>query len=383
MNTIARFIFAAFFLSLFCSALCAQESDLQQLDPSTTLERADANGISWLDPRTPPVRLVGFPWIDEDRVYRRLPVKPEWAIREEIDRLADSTSGGQIQFQTDSPKILIRVRLQKASGMNHMPATGQSGFDLYIGQAPKQLYLSTTKFKARATEYEVALFTGSKINRHFTLNFPLYNGVKSVEIGIIGGSTVTSPAPYTYDGRIVVYGTSVTQGGCAPRPGMSYSNILSRRINAEFVNLGFSGNGIGEPELAKLINAIPRKRLVILDYEGNAGATIRESLGPFVDILRAEDKDIPILVQSKIRYAAELHDPDRLKSAEAIAEFQQDFVKLRRAAGDLNIHFLNGGSFFGNRADECTVDGVHPTALGFMKIADAVEPVVNRILQMQ
>ncbi len=163
---------------------------------------------------------------------------------------------------------------------------------------------------------------------------------------------------------------------------MSYSNILSRRIDAEFVNLGFSGNGIGEPELAKLINQIARKRMIVLDYEGNAGESIKKSLGPFVvNILRDGDKDIPILVQSKIRYARELHDPDRLKWAEDIAQFQEDFVNKRRAAGDKNIHFHNGGSLFGEHADECTVDGVHPTALGFMKIADGMEPVINELLQ--
>ena len=358
-----------------------QKSNVGQLDGNETLAKADSSGVAWLDPRTPPFQLAGLPWIDEENAYRRLPLKPRWPIREEIDSLANSTSGGQIRFQSDSPKILIRVKLQKGSGMNHMPATGQSGFDLYVGQAPQQLYFGTTKFKARATEYEVTLFSGSKTNRHFTLNFPLYNGVKSVEIGVMGGAMVTSPVPYEHDGRIVVYGTSVTQGGCAARPGMSYSNILSRRIDAEFVNLGFSGNGIGEPELAKLINEIPRKRIIVLDYEGNAGESIRESLGPFVDILRAGDKDIPILVQSKIRYAAELHDPDRLKWAETIAQFQQDFVRARRAAGDSNIHFHNGGSLFGEHADECTVDGVHPTALGFMKIADGMEPVINKLLQ--
>lgn len=359
----------------------AQTSASGQLDANETLAKADANGVAWLDPRTPPLHIAGLPWIAEEKVYRRLPLRPQWPIREEIDRLANSTSGGQIRFQSNSPEIRIRVKLLKSSSMNHMPPTGQSGFDLYLGQVPNQLYFGTTKFKARATEYEVTLFSGSKLNRHFTLNFPLYNGVKSVEIGVKGGATVAPPAPYEHQGRVVVYGTSVTQGGCAARPGMSYSNILSRRIDAEFVNLGFSGNGIGEPELAKLINQIPRKRMIVLDYEGNAGESIKESLGPFVNILRDGDKDIPILVQSKIRYAAELHDPDRLKWAEDIANFQEDFVNKRRDGGDKNIHFHNAGSLFGEHADECTVDGVHPTALGFMKIADGMEPVINKLLK--
>ncbi|MFT5412591.1 MAG: hypothetical protein ACI9NC_005340, partial [Verrucomicrobiales bacterium] len=272
----------------FASTVRSQEGkiDIEKLDPNMTLENADAKGIVWFDPRTPPFRLVGFPWIGEDKIYRRLPIKPQWPIRGAVDSLANSTAGGQIHFQSDSPKIMLRVKLRQASGMYHMPATGQSGFDLYIGEPGESRYFSTTRFDAKAADYEVTLFSGAQANRHFTLNFPLYNGVKSVEVGVIAGSTIAAPLPFEAEGRIVVYGTSITQGGCAARPGMAYSNILSRRMNAEFVNLGFSGNGKGEPALAKLINQIESKRVVVLDYEANVGAGIRDTLGAFIDLLR-------------------------------------------------------------------------------------------------
>ncbi|YCM44633.1 SGNH/GDSL hydrolase family protein [Verrucomicrobiaceae bacterium 227] len=363
------------------SSFHAQEIEIEKLDPNMTLKKADANGIAWYDPRTAPFRLVGFPWIDNDKVYRRLPVEPKWPLRPAVNSLANSTAGGQIQFQSDSPKVLVRVELRQASGMYHMPATGQSGFDLYLGLGGNQRYAGTTSFSSSAKNYEVTLFTGSKSNRHFTLNFPLYNGVDSVEIGIISGSTIQAPLPYEHEGRIVVYGTSITQGGCAARPGMAYPNILSRRLNAEFINLGFSGNGKGEPELAKLINQIDRTRLVILDYEANAGESIRETLAPFVDLLREHDNNLPILIISKIRYASELLHSAHLKTAKAREQFQADFVKTRRAAGDTNLHFLSGSILLGDRADECTVDGVHPTDLGFMKMADSIEPVIEEILK--
>ena len=368
-------------LSLIGSSLRAQEIDIEKLDPNMTLEKADSKGIAWFDPRSKPFRLVGFPWIGEDKVYRRLPVKPQWPIPGAVDSLANSTAGGQIQFQSDSPKILLRVKLRQVSGMYHMPATGQSGFDLYAGGPLEQRYLATTRFNAKAKDYEVTLLNSSKSMRHFALNFPLYNGVESVEVGVAAGATITPPDPYVDDGRIVVYGTSITQGGCAARPGMAYPNILSRRLNREFVNLGFSGNGKGEPALAKLINQIDRKKLIVLDYEANAGESIRKTLGPFVDLLREKDKDIPILIISKIRYAGELFGRPQLAAAQARAQFQADFVETRRAGGDRNIHFLNGGSLLGEHADECTVDGVHPTDLGFMIMADGIEPVIKKILK--
>lgn len=371
----------AYFFFIFGPGLRAQKIDIEKLDPNMTLEKADSKGITWFDPRKAPFRLVGFPWIGEEKVYRRLPVKPQWPIRAAVDSLANSTAGGQVRFQSDSAKILLRVKLRQPSGMYHMPATGQSGFDLYLGGPLKQRYLATSRFSATTRDYEVTLFNSSKANRHFTLNFPLYNGVESVEIGVVAGATIAAPLPYANDGRVVVYGTSITQGGCAARPGMAYPNILSRRLNQEFVNLGFSGNGRGEPALARLINQIDRKKLIILDYEANAGETIRTTIGPFVDILRERDKDVPILVISKIRYAGELNNRSQLESAQARAKFQADFVRTRQAAGDKNIHFLNGGSLLGEHAHECTVDGVHPTDLGFMKMADAIEPVIKKLIE--
>jgi len=132
--------------------------------------------------------------------------------------------------------------------------------------------------------------------------------------------------------------------------------------------------------LAKLINQIDRKKLIVLDYEANAGESIRQTLGPFVDLLRAQDKDIPILIISKIRYSGELFGRPQLVAVQARAKFQADLVKARRAGGDANIYFLDGGMLLGEHADECTVDGVHPTDLGFMKMADGIEPVIKKIL---
>ena len=380
-NLMNASLFFALSLFMLNPVLRAQKIDIEKLDPNMTLEKADSKGIAWFDPRAAPFRLVGFPWIDEDKVYRRLPLKPKWPIRIAVNSLANSTAGGQIQFQSDSAKILLRVKLRQPSGMYHMPATGQSGFDLYVGGPFKQRYLATSRFSATAKDYEVTLFNASKGNRHFTLNFPLYNGVESVEIGVIAGATIAPPLPYANNGRVVVYGTSITQGGCASRPGMAYPNILSRRINQEFVNLGFSGNGKGEPALAKLINQIDHKKLIILDYEANAGETIRKTLAPFVDVLRAHDKDVPILIMSKIHYAGELNSRSQLETVRGRAKFQADFVKTRQAAGDKNIHFLNGGSLLGEHAHECTVDGVHPTDLGFMKMAEAIQPMIKTILE--
>lgn len=359
----------------------AQVPTAQKLDPNMTLNKPDADGIIWLDPRKEPFKLSGFEWIQEDDVYRRLPVRPDWEIRDAVDQLANHTAGGQIRFRSNTKKILIRVELREKSGMYHMPATGQSGFDLYVKEGEVQRYVRTTRFPADTIRYQVELLNSDqKQMRDFTLNFPLYNGVNSVLVGIEAQSRVRRPKQFSRPGKIVIYGTSITQGGCVARPGMAYSNILSRKLDVAFVNLGFSGNGRGEPALAHLINQISGTSLIILDYEANANKTIFNTLGPFVSILREKHPDTPILIMSKIRYARTPVGSTAYNELMSRRDFQKNLVDERRSAGDENIYFLDGSEVLGDDYDECTVDGSHPTDLGSARIADALLPAIEDIL---
>ena len=307
---------------------------------------------------------------------------PDWEIRDAVDQLANHTAGGQIRFNSDCNRILVKVELREKSGMYHMPATGQSGFDLYVKEGGSQRYFRTTRFSADSIRYQAELFTSDdKKMRTFTLNFPLYNGVNSVWVGVNQGSIVEAPPAFMRAGKVVVYGTSITQGGCVGRPGMAYTNILSRLLDMQFVNLGFSGNGKGEPALAHLITQISGIRCIVLDYEANAGVSIKESLGSFVNILREKHPNTPILIMSKIRYAAARENSARYRVWLHLRDFQRDHVKDRRLAGDQHIYFMDGSTILGEDYDECTVDGVHPNDLGSMKIADAIRPVIENILR--
>ena len=216
--------------------------------------------------------------------------------------------------------------------------------------------------------------------RTFTLNFPLYNGVNSVWVGVDQGSVVEAPPAFMQTGKVVVYGTSITQGGCVGRPGMAYTNILSRLLDMQFVNLGFSGNGRGEPALAHLITQISEMRCIVLDYEANAGISIKESLGPFLDVLREKHPDLPVLIMSKIRYADTREGSTKFTEWMKLRDFQRELVNERRSAGDKHIHFLDGSTILGDDYDECTVDGVHPNDLGSKLIADALEPMIEKVL---
>ncbi len=370
-----------FLCLVITSVSMGQLPTAQQLDKSMALKKSITGDVRWYDVREEPFSLAGFEWIKKDSVFRRLPVNPDWKIPDAVDQLANQTAGGQVRFQTNSNRIYLKVELLERSGMYHMPATGQSGFDAYVKREGVQRYLKTTRFPHDTLRYQQEFKLGETNKMQMvTLNFPLYNGVKSVFIGIEKNALVETPPAFTFPGKMVIYGTSITQGGCVSRSGMAYSNILSRKLNAEFMNLGFSGSGKGEPELAHIINQITEMSFIILDYEANANETIQNTITPFVKILRAKHPKTPILIMSKIRYTSAITGSETYKRLMSNRDFQKKLVEDRKANGDCNIYFLDGSTVLGEDYHECTVDGSHPTDLGSYRIANALFKKIKQIL---
>lgn len=358
------------------------EVSLSDFDPRMAPLKGSDAVLLWHTPDSVPFRLAGFPWFDRDKVFRRLPRVPAEEFPAAVEWLANCTAGGQVAFQSDSRHVAVRVKLAGLANMNHMPATGQCGFDLYIGSPSEMRFHNVTKYDHSLAEYEVLLFDHpDAVMRTFTLNFPLYQGVAELQIGLDPDARIEATAPYSINGRIVCYGTSITQGGCASRPGMAYTNILSRALNAEVVNLGFSGSGKGEPEVCQAFAQMPAPRLFVLDYEANVDfERLQTTLPENIRILRSQHPDVPILVVSRIPFAKDIGHAENRRNYDRAREMQSDLVEKARAHGDPFIFFLDGSTLLGEDFDECTVDGVHPTDMGFMRIARGLEPVIRRIL---
>ncbi|NQX60851.1 SGNH/GDSL hydrolase family protein [Paenibacillus qinlingensis] len=360
-----------------------QSSDVLKLDANMSIPELDDQQLEWYSPLEQPFYVAGFGWLKEEQLYRRLPTNPAWTLPEAVDNLANCTAGGQIRFTTNAVSLSIKVKLTSAANMYHMPATGQCGFDCYIGEPGEQFYYSTTRYDLKQTEYESVMFTDmDPTDRSITLNFPLYQGVQEVWIGLNPSAQIAPPPAYDNSEKILLYGTSITQGGCATRPGMAYPNILSRRVNMEFLNLGFSGNGKGEPELAHMVAEIPDPACLVLDYEANCVSTesLQKTLPEFIRIYRNQHPDTPILVISCITYAKERYSKQLKLEKEERKGVQLRTVEQFRENGDANIYFYDGSTLLGENAHECTVDGVHPTDLGFLRMADGLTPVLKKIL---
>lgn len=354
--------------------------DVLNIDKNMTIESVDENGLVWMSPNQKPFKLIGFNWFDQDKVYRRFPVSPDPALPEGVEALSNCTAGGQIKFRSDSRRVAVKAKLANPGAMDHMPNTGSSGFDLYIDN----FFYGVTRYavKDKAFTYEFPELESS-VMRDFTLNFPLYNGgVKEFSIALDKDASLAVPAPFIDERPIVVYGTSIAQGGCASRPGMCYSNILSRKLNRPFINLAFSGSGKGEPDVARHIANIKNPVMFILDYEANcvSAEKLTETLPEFIRILREKHPAVPILVVSKVTYAREVFDKTLKDYRENCKKIEIENVKRCQAAGDKNIYFIDAETFQGDDFWECTVDGVHPTDLGFYRMAENLLPEIEKRL---
>ena len=211
------------------------------------------------------------------------------------------------------------------------------------------------------------------------INFPLYNGVEELSVGLDEDASVLPPVPLPVKKPVVIYGTSITQGGSATRPGSAFTNQLSRRLQVEFLNFGFSGNGQNDPEAAELLAEIEDPAMIVIDSEANSVSAqlVLERVPRFLEILREKHPLVPIVIVTKVPYGP--------RYACEIPVFKEEFrtvYKARKKAGDKNIYFVDGTKFWAPKDyTENTIDGAHPTDLGFTRMADKLEPILRRLLE--
>jgi hypothetical protein len=360
---------------------------IQALSPANAAEKIDpslarVDTIPWHDIRH--LDVEGKGWTETKSFFDRLPAKAEGVVRGPVWSLSLDSAGMCVRFVTDANEIQARWELRsKSLAMPHMPATGVSGLDLYVKEAnAKWKWLAV----GRPTQFPVNSVTLVKDipegTREYLLYLPLYNGVSSVEIGIPNGYALWKAPPYP-DNRqpIVFYGTSITQGGCASRTGMVHTAIIGRRLNYPVINLGFSGNGRMEPEMGDLLAELDPSVYVLDCLPNMDGKAVAERVEPFVRKLRRAHPDTPVLfVEDRTYSDAFMIQERKQRNTENRRALRKVYSRLT-AEGDKHLHYLHGGRLLRDDRDNlATVDGSHPTDLGFMRQADAFCEVLEPIL---
>jgi hypothetical protein len=336
--------------------------------------------VVWYDVRL--LGLEGQGWSEVTAPFDRLPAKAEGVVRPDVWGLSRHSAGLAARFVTDATTIKARWTVTSSRlEMPHMPATGVSGLDLYVkvDGAWRWLNVGVPKGSTTVTALASGLPPGE---REYLLYLPLYNGVSSVEIGLPPENKLQS-APLRSAERqkpIVFYGTSITQGGCASRPGMVHTAILGRRFDWSVINLGFSGNGRLEPEVARLMAEIDAA-VYVIDCLPNVDAKVAgENTEPLVRLLREHRPETPILLVEDRTYSnAFLLPAQRQRNDSSRAAFRAAYERLQEA-GVKHLHYLEGEHLLGED-NEGTVDSSHPTDLGFLRQADAFEQALRPILE--
>jgi lysophospholipase L1-like esterase len=320
--------------------------------------------------------IEGRGWNDAPGPYCRLPERAKGAVPDSVWYLSHHSAGIFARFLTDAPKLSVRWSLtEKNLAMHHMPASGVSGGDLYRREADGTWRYVTTGMaeKQDGNMLEAALGT-AKAPREYLLYLPLYNGTAKLEIGAPEGRSIAAAPART--GAVVIYGTSIVQGGCASRPGMAWTAILGRKLDRPVINLGFSGSGRMEPQVSALLAELD-PAVFVIDCLWNIGGekqpVIVSRVKTLIQTIRARHPQTPILFVGQSQIRVEQHPTQA-------SRWQEQAVREMRAQHVPGLYLAPGRKLMGDDA-EATVDGCHPNDLGMMRQADALAPIVRRLLR--
>lgn len=342
---------------------------------------------NWWNPADADVAVVeGRFWHKElAAFYDRLPARAEKLVRPELWRLSKHTAGEYLKFSTSSPEIAVRYTVTGNRSMDHMPATGVSGVDLYALDDSGNWHWARGAYSfADTIVYRFTNIASAHKIKEFRLYLPLYNSINWLQIGV--------PEKHTFhhlrasvSKPIVVYGTSIMQGACASRPGLAWTNILGRKLNMPVINLGFSGNGRLEQPLIDLINEADAS-LFVLDCQPNlvdknvySETEIEQRIVNSVKSLQSQHPATPILLTGHCCGLPAVNMDTALTSKyNWTSTVLTKTVTQLKKQGVKNIYLLTAEEIGFDAAS--TVDGTHPTDIGMMKYADAYEKKILEII---
>lgn len=353
-------------------------------------------GIKFYNVEEPPFALYGI-FKDNGR-FRRLPLELAERLNVHVGLLHADTAGGRVRFATDSPYVAIRAKMRVYDMKDYsvtasLPAV--AGFDIYSYEngeyrfeAPftpardsSKGYEDIIEFGVKRDEYvmfssyvtEETKEVQSRKMRDLTINFPLYSEVEELWVGIDENAVLCEGGKYVDTAPFVYYGSSITQGGNAARPGVAYQAFITRRFNVDHINLGFSEGALGEDEIADYIKRLPMS-LFVYDYDHNAPTAehLRATHEKMFRTIREANPTLPVIMMNRPKYSG--FTAEEIERRNIIYTTYQN----ARSKGDENVYFIDGRELFADCKDDGTSDMNHPTAYGFASMARAIGDLIKK-----
>jgi len=338
-------------------------------DPNFIAPSFDIAGLTFVDAlRSESIALEGFPYFQENNSLCRLPESIVPALPELARWVCRHPAGGLLRFRTDSPRIALRVKYETSEFCPTTPSKALVGWDAYMGSGKKRVFVKTLY----SLDTKLVLIDGvdglDKTMREWTLYFPVRNHPQTVELGIDKDAAIKPPPPHRVKKPILFYGSSIVEGGCASRGGLTYPMIIGRQLDAPVINYGFGGSGRGELEVAEAIAKLDLAAVVI-DYDHNSPSPehLRKTHWKFFRHIRKARPLRPILLVSSVNFR---NAPGYFGTRAAIIE---NTCRKARAAGDRRVWFLHGKTIYPkDRWWDCSGDHLHPNDFGFQCMAEAI-----------
>ena len=347
-------------------------ADIEQVDRNFVVETSlNIENYKFYDVRQEPFTIYGVFY--ENERLRRIPEEVAKTVNDSVYNLHDRTAGGRVKFITNSSYVAIKAVLPKAVKLPHFTNTGSAGFDMYVGRNEEYFAAFTPPFNVTGG-YESVMPFDNHQEKEITINFPLYSSVSELYIGLEANATLKKAPEYKHKKPIVFYGSSITQGGCASRPGTAYTSMVSRNLQSDHINLGFAGGAKGENEIAEYIKGLDMS-VFVYDYDYNAPTIqhLQETHPRMYRLIRESHPDLPIVMLSRPKYKL---NQDHQARRDLIQKTYDDAV----AAGDKNVYFIDGPTLMKYVKNEGTVDRGHPNDMGFYSMAKVLTKLLKKLI---
>ena len=341
----------------------------------------NADELQWKDATE--LTVLGKIVPDTFEPFSRLPVSLRERTREPVWKLGRNSAGLCVKFATDAKAMSLRWSNVFGYFRDNICPVNAHGLDVYVWQEGGWRFLGATRIK-RGHKLNVTDFRFDKLGdglKEFMVYLSTYDGVEKLEIGIPKGGWIE---PSSFDSPrarkpVIMYGTSILQGGSASRPGLIGSNRLERMLDRQVINLGFSGNAHLDLEIAELMASYPDPGVFVLDNLPNCGASlIKEKQEAFFRVLRDAHPKVPVVFVENPYYPRVKYNAGQEEAIKAKNQALREVFGSLKKAGEKNIYYVKGDKLLPPDG-EGTVDGTHFTDQGFESYVSVLYPVLNKI----